>query len=116
MCVWEREGQRQTQLQTLKVKNYWKILWIVDENAEGFWENMKKLQILYKTEKSTKIRHISEGTALFGIMKSGGMVGYTDKSFSTWKNRKQIQAWKRRHAKVPFLQEAGGRSGGLEKK
>lgn len=61
-------------------------------------------------------RHIHEGMVLFGIMESGGMMGYIAESFSIWKSRKQIQALKRRHANSHFLQEAGARNSGVGKK
>ena len=66
---------------------------------------------IYKNE-----RHMYEETALFGLMESGGMMSYIAKSFSTWKIRKQIQAWKRWHANSQFLQEAEERNSGVGKK
>lgn len=56
---------------------------------------------LWDTEIHKNIRHIHEGTALFGITKFGDLMGYAAECSSTWKSRKQIQAWKGRYVKSP---------------
>lgn len=70
------------------------------------------LQILNGTQKPIKMEGSSlEGMALFWVIKSWGMMGYIAESFSTWRNKKQIWALKRRHANFQFFQEAEDRNG-----
>ena len=78
------------------------------------------MEVFIETPWDTEIckneRHMYEETALFGLMESGGMMSYIAESFSTWKIRKQSQAWKRWHANSQFLQEAEERNSGVGKK